>query len=124
MNDEMPTDGVSGELMPVSDEEWERMQQDENDLSPAQVERLALLAEEMGEAIQAIGKVLRHGLLNFHPESGVTNRASLEMELGDVLYAMELMESSGDVSTSALATWKEVKRESAAKWLHHQGEAR
>ena len=29
MNDEMPTDGVSGELMPVSDEEWARMQQDE-----------------------------------------------------------------------------------------------
>ena len=27
MNDEMPTDGVSGELMPVSDEEWARMQQ-------------------------------------------------------------------------------------------------
>ena len=26
MNDEMPTDGVSGELMPVSDEEWARMQ--------------------------------------------------------------------------------------------------
>ena len=32
-----------------------------NELSPAEVERLAILAEEMGEAIQVIGKVLRHG---------------------------------------------------------------
>ena len=31
MNDEMPTDGVSGELMPVSDEEWARMQQTAQD---------------------------------------------------------------------------------------------
>lgn len=32
-----------------------------NQLSPAEAERLALLSEELGEAQQAIGKILRHG---------------------------------------------------------------
>lgn len=32
-----------------------------NGLSPAEVERLALLAEECGEVIQTVGKILRHG---------------------------------------------------------------
>jgi hypothetical protein len=32
-----------------------------NELSDAEVERLAILAEEMGEAQQCIGKILRHG---------------------------------------------------------------
>ena len=32
-----------------------------NRLSPAEYERLAILAEEMGEAQQALGKIMRHG---------------------------------------------------------------
>jgi hypothetical protein len=32
-----------------------------NGLAPAETERLALLLEELGEAQQAIGKILRHG---------------------------------------------------------------
>ena len=32
-----------------------------NGLTPAEAKRLALLAEECGEVLQAIGKVLRHG---------------------------------------------------------------
>lgn len=32
-----------------------------NDLSNAELERLALLLEELGEAQQVIGKILRHG---------------------------------------------------------------
>jgi hypothetical protein len=32
-----------------------------NSLTPAELERLSLLLEELGEAQQAIGKILRHG---------------------------------------------------------------
>lgn len=95
-----------------------------NNLTPAQVERLALAAEEMGEAIQVIGKILRHGLMSAHPESGVLNQTLLEMELGDVLYAIELMQMKGDVKAVGLAGGKEAKRIRVRKYLHHQGEVR
>jgi hypothetical protein len=32
-----------------------------NQLTDAEAERLALLAEECGEVVQVIGKILRHG---------------------------------------------------------------
>lgn len=32
-----------------------------NNLTPGEAERLAMLAEECGEVIQAVGKILRHG---------------------------------------------------------------
>ena len=38
-----------------------------NQLTPAEAERLALLLEELGEAQQAIGKILRHGYASTHP---------------------------------------------------------
>lgn len=91
-----------------------------NNLSPAEVERLALAAEEMGEAIQVICKILRHGLHNTHPESGVKNQALLEMELGDVLYAIDLLRLSGDVSAARVASGKEAKRIRGRQYLHHQ----
>ena len=54
-------------------------------LTCAQTERLAILAEEMGEAIQIIGKILRHGLdSDNNGELPQTNRQLLESEIGDV----------------------------------------
>jgi len=38
-----------------------------NGLSPAEAERLALLAEECGEVVQAVCKVLRHGYESTNP---------------------------------------------------------
>jgi hypothetical protein len=48
-------------------------------LNPAQAERLAILAEECGEIVQVIGKILRHGFESTHPEGGPTNRQLLVM---------------------------------------------
>ncbi len=47
-----------------------------NGLTDAQAERLALLLEELGEAQQAIGKILRHGYESMSPfdETKTTNR--------------------------------------------------
>jgi len=70
-----------------------------NGLTPAQAERLALLAEECGEVIQAIGKVLRHGYESTHThlDGGPTNRENLDSECGDVRYAIMLLARSGDL---------------------------
>lgn len=63
-----------------------------NGLSPAQAERLAMLAEECGEVIQVIGKILRHGYASYHPDQQgtpakhrFTNRQALGAELTDLL---------------------------------------
>lgn len=93
-----------------------------NGLSPAQSERLALLAEEMGEAIQVIGKILRHGYDSRNPlkHDAVTNRWLLEGELGHVLAAMCLLQESGDLSTEAISDLRDLKLKTVSRWLHHQ----
>lgn len=56
-----------------------------NKLTPAQAERLAMLAEECGEVIQIVGKILRHGYDSCHPKNPkVTNRELLGRELLDL----------------------------------------
>lgn len=94
-----------------------------NQLSDAQVERLAILAEEMGEAQQVIGKILRHGYESVNPLADIgagTNQEHLERELGDVALAMELMVKAGDVNSLIMTKRVEKKRESIKRWLHHQ----
>jgi hypothetical protein len=72
-------------------------------LSSAEYERLAILMEEMGEAIQIIGKVLRHGYEGHHPDTPLTtNRALLELELGGVRAAIILMLHAGDLSDTKM----------------------
>jgi NTP pyrophosphatase (non-canonical NTP hydrolase) len=91
-----------------------------NQLSPAEAERLALLAEEMGEAIQAIGKVLRHGYESSHPDGGPTNREALERELGDVRHCMIRLCHAGDLDKDAIHAHADAKAINVAKYLHEQ----
>ncbi len=44
------------------------MQDHFNRLTPAEAERLAMLAEEAAEVIQIVGKILRHGYASYHPD--------------------------------------------------------
>jgi len=91
-----------------------------NQLTPAEAERLALLAEEMGEAIQAVGKVLRHGYESKNPNTrGPTNRQSLEREVADVYVAARMMFEAGDLRRLACAEHEGVKTESLKQYLHH-----
>lgn len=69
-----------------------------NKLTPAEDERLALLLEEMGEAQQVIGKIMRHGYDSRHPYGGPTNRQMLEREIGDIRFAMNLLFESYDIN--------------------------
>lgn len=93
-----------------------------NQLSEAEKERLALLAEEMGEAIQVIGKILRHGFESYHPDdpAGATNRELLQKELGDVRFAVELMCCALDIDRIEVMNAIEKKGHRARKFLHYQ----
>jgi NTP pyrophosphatase (non-canonical NTP hydrolase) len=95
-----------------------------NQLSCAEIERLALLAEEMGEALHAIGKILRHGYESVDPtipaDKQISNRMMLERELGDVRAAIIMLCLSEDVSKMLIHACADKKLESVRKWLHHQ----
>ncbi len=71
-----------------------------NDLTTAELERLAHLAEEAAEVIQAVTKIIRHGWLSTHPScSGFDNRMQLVKELGDFRGALELNLLAGAFSS-------------------------
>lgn len=93
-----------------------------NQLDPAESERLAILQEEMGEAIQVIGKILRHGYHSRNPDvpMAVSNRELLMTELSHVWYAMELMGTAGDINPCIMRSYKSHKAAKIGKWTHHQ----
>jgi len=92
-------------------------------LTDAQLERLAILSEELGEGQQAIGKIIRHGYESYNPDSpkpGWSNRHDLEKELGEILTAIEFMVSADDVSEMAIHNHGLEKRRKIKPYLHHQ----
>lgn len=91
-----------------------------NRLTPAQTERLAMLAEECGEVIQIVGKILRHGLHSAHPDTHASNKALLTLEMTDLMAVMAMVESHGEsyaIETPAIATATARK----LSYSHHQG---
>jgi NTP pyrophosphatase (non-canonical NTP hydrolase) len=95
-----------------------------NELTPGEHERLAVLTEELGEALQAVGKILLHGYENWNPSitASPTNRENLCTELGHVLYAIHTLMATGDVSTPGIEFAERVKGMKVSQWLHHEGE--
>ena len=93
-----------------------------NELSHAQLERLAILAEELGEAQQVVGKIIRHGYESYNPvvDTGMTNRRELERELGDIALAVSMMTLNGDVNAAGIEARRKSKAISIQSWLHHQ----
>ena len=93
-----------------------------NELSDAQLERLAILAEEMGEALQCVGKVIRHGYESYNPviNTGRTNRRELERELGNVYVAILMLTDAKDINLAGVLMDAKDKKLSIQRWLHHQ----
>lgn len=98
-------------------------------LSKGETERLAMLAEEAGEVIQAVGKVLRHGYESYHPADlykGIaqpgaeSNRDRLYNELCDLLGVLKLMTSKQDLKELS-ETQVRVAMERKLKYSHFQG---
>lgn len=97
------------------------MDENFNKLTPAETERLALLAEECGEVVQIIGKILRHGYESTNPVTGdgITNRYKLERELGDIMFGIYLGVNNKDVSLERILNYVDNKRKTILQWLHH-----
>lgn len=94
-----------------------------NKLTPAEAERLAVLAEEAGEVVQVVMKILRHGYESSNPDrpGDGTNRDQLCVEYGHLMAAADLMVDSKDFGTSDLiARARYEKPKQRAKYLHHQ----
>lgn len=92
-----------------------------NQLSDAELERLAILAEELGEAQQVIGKIIRHGYDSRNPLelNSPDNRTLLVKELGDVIYAINMLNE--DVDGKAIGRRVIEKSDKIKPFLHHQG---
>ena len=95
-----------------------------NRLSPAEAERLSMLAEEAGEVVKAVGKILRHGYDSYNPDnpSKGTNRLQLEEELCDLIAVASAMIVDLDINISdhicskqSLNRWMQK-----LKYAHHQ----
>lgn len=95
-----------------------------NQLSPAEVERLYYLSEELAESIQAIQKVLRHGYESKNPTKpdGLTNREHLSEELGQALLAIELLCLGDDLDMYDMQLSATSKSKELGQWMHHQPE--
>ena len=93
-----------------------------NGLLPAEEERLHLLIEECGEAIQAATKILRHGYESRHPDDrhGTTNSDSLMRELGDVLHAIDRLLLNRDIDAIDVLHAATRKSIQSGRWMHHQ----
>lgn len=92
-----------------------------NGLSKAEAEILAIAAEEMGEALQLIGKSLRHGLKSYNPlrEHDGSNKKMLSRECGDVLYAIHMMLEYEIIERFHVFDKMEKKGKNIGKYLHH-----
>lgn len=91
-----------------------------NGLTPAEAERLAMLAEEAGEIIQVVGKILRHGYESHHPlQPNVSNRDLLTKEVADFEAVSIKMRSVGDFGAPGESRGEIWQRKLI--WTHHQG---
>lgn len=92
-------------------------------LTRAELERLAILAEECAEVIRVVNKIIRHGYSSHHPADPdkISNRFLLETEIGHVEYIVNLMKAH-DISVENTFAARQKKKSSIKKWLHHQHE--
>jgi NTP pyrophosphatase (non-canonical NTP hydrolase) len=92
-----------------------------NKLTPAEDERLTMLAEECAEVIQAVTKIQRHGYASHHPDGGPDNRENLQRELTDMSGVLRLMIEANDILPGTyIGTHKAMLRK--LRYAHHQGE--
>lgn len=89
-------------------------------LQGAQIERLAWLMEELGETIQAIGKILRHGYESKDPDNPTHkgNKDDLEREMADVYAALTLLSNHGDINLMNVMSYSMTK--SRSKYFHYE----
>lgn len=88
-------------------------------LTPAQRERLTMLAEEASELAQACTKALRHGLDCYNPVTGVINAEAIHNEFIDALAIVIALQQEGDIRTLHEQEAAEACEASWQKKLHY-----
>jgi hypothetical protein len=95
-----------------------------NGLTTAEIERLAVLAEELGSVSRVIGRILRHGYASTNPRCAqrhqISNRVSLQYGLGDVLCAISLLTDAGDLDAGRVTQGARHKAAQLRGVLQHQ----
>lgn len=91
-------------------------------LTPAEAERLELLAEEAAEVIQMVMKVLHHGKENFHPDDPLrtTNKVLLSREVGNLNRMVTLCTDYCDLCSKALSEGIHEKSLNLLRYTYHQ----
>ncbi len=91
-----------------------------NNLTPEQIERLAILIEECAEVQQIACKILRHGYESHNPmvDDSPNNKRMLETEMGDLLFAIEWMQGK-DVDATNVRYGAIDKKHKIQRYLHH-----
>ncbi len=84
-----------------------------------QEECLNILQEECAEVIQAASKIKRFGVVGKPLNTSLTNRESLELELGDVLALVDLVKGAGlGVTTEGIERARLDKMQRLSKYMH------
>ena len=106
--------------------DWEDPYDDAPWLSEKQLELLGFLAEELGEAQQIVGKIIRHGYYSVDPtkDDQVSNKEMLEAELADILFAVHLLQKNNDLDSPNIATHLEMRKKRKTNYFHHQEKVR
>lgn len=93
-----------------------------NKLTNKEMEQLFCLQEELGEIIQAIGKILRHGYEEYSPydETKTTNRQNLEREIGNANHWLNELCIDGKINSDEINRHSVEKAESCKPFMHHQ----
>ncbi len=90
------------------------------DLSKAEIERLIILSGECSEVIKVINKAIQFGWKPTFKNKTYNNREDLEMEIGHVLNAMDILYIEGDILEKNVLYYKINKYEEIQGYLRHQ----
>ena len=84
-------------------------------------ERLAIVQEEMAEAISMISKAERHGMNSSHPDyNNIPNRELIAMEIGHSLAAIDMMCAANDIERADVEKARRDKLMKLKRFTHYQ----
>lgn len=75
-----------------------------------------ILQEECAEVIQMVSKCRRFGIDNTHLKAGMSNRAKLTEEIGDLMCMIELAQANGIVDKDEIQLASRNKAEKLKQW--------
>lgn len=89
-------------------------------LSNANLERLAMIAEEASETARAAMRVLRFGYEGHPTHTDVDNRVHLSRKVGNLLDMIEELAEAGDTIPAEVQFARDRRQEHKPKYTIHQ----